>query len=63
MQAGDTLSKIAEKFYGDGNRWREIYEANRNVIGGNPDQIQAGMVLTIPEVGSPTPNPTNTLNL
>lgn len=51
VQAGDTLSKIAEKVYGDGNRWREIYDANRNVIGGSPEQIQVGMVLTIPGQG------------
>ncbi len=53
VQAGDTLSKIAEKVYGDGNRWREIYEANRNVIGGSPEQIQIGMVLVIPGQGQP----------
>ena len=48
VQPGDTLFQIAEKVYGDGNQWHLIYEANRNVIGGNPDQIQAGMVLVIP---------------
>jgi LysM domain len=51
VQAGDTLSKIAEKFYGDANQWRQIYDANRNVIGGSPEQIQVGMVLTIPGQG------------
>jgi nucleoid-associated protein YgaU len=30
VQSGDTLSKIAEKFYGDGSEtsWRKIYEVN-----------------------------------
>lgn len=51
VQAGDTLSKIAEKLYGDSNRWRFLYEANRNLIGSNPEQIQAGMVLIIPGLG------------
>ncbi|RUT06448.1 hypothetical protein DSM106972_027050 [Dulcicalothrix desertica PCC 7102] len=51
VQAGDTLSKIAEKLYGDSNQWRQIYEANRNLIGSNPEQIQVGMVLTIPGQG------------
>lgn len=51
VQAGDTLSKIAGKVYGDGNRWRQIYDANRNVIAGSPEQIQVGMVLTIPGQG------------
>ncbi|NEU73393.1 LysM peptidoglycan-binding domain-containing protein [Hassallia byssoidea VB512170] len=53
VQSGDTLFLIAQKVYGDGNRWREIYEANRNVIGGNPEQIQVGMVLVIPGQGQP----------
>ncbi|MEN6540295.1 MAG: LysM peptidoglycan-binding domain-containing protein, partial [Mizugakiibacter sp.] len=26
---GDTLSKIAKHFYGSPNRWRAIFEANR----------------------------------
>ena len=46
--AGDSLSKIAKKFYGDANSWRRIFEANKNVIK-NPDLIQPGWKLTIPE--------------
>lgn len=63
VQPGDTLFLIAQKVYGDGDRWREIYEANRGVIGSNPEQIQVGMVLVIPGQGQPNPNPPNTLNL
>jgi 3D (Asp-Asp-Asp) domain-containing protein len=67
VQLGDTLYLIAQKVYGDGNRWREIYEANRGVIGGNPEQIQVGMVLVIPGISQPNPNPNpnppSTLNL
>jgi nucleoid-associated protein YgaU len=48
VQAGDTLFNIAEKIYGNGNRWSEIYESNRDVIGDKSEQIQVGMVLTIP---------------
>ncbi|ANB19430.1 LysM peptidoglycan-binding domain-containing protein [Dokdonella koreensis] len=44
---GDTLSKIAKKFYGNANRWRAIFEANRDQIS-NPDLIKPGQVLTIP---------------
>ncbi len=42
VQAGDTLSIIAQKFYGDGSEasWRKIYEANRAVIGNDPNQLQ-----------------------
>ena len=46
--AGDSLSKIASHQYGDGNKWRKIYEANRDVIK-NPDLIYPGQTLRIPE--------------
>jgi nucleoid-associated protein YgaU len=45
--AGDTLRKIAERFYGDENQWPRIFNANRDQIT-NPDQIQVGWVLRIP---------------
>ena len=44
---GDSLSKIAEREYGDANRWREIYEANRASIK-NPNLIYPGQKLRIP---------------
>ena len=44
---GDSLSKIARHFYGNANRWREIFEANQDQIS-NPDLIQPGQVLKIP---------------
>ncbi|MFC9996110.1 LysM peptidoglycan-binding domain-containing protein [Nocardia sp. NPDC127526] len=45
VEPGDTLWAIAERFYGDGNRYQDI--ANANGIP-NPDAINAGQVLTIP---------------
>ena len=39
--AGDSLSKIAKRVYGDANQWRRIFEANRDQIE-NPDLIQPG---------------------
>jgi len=45
--SGDTLSKIAKKFFGNANRWHEIYDANRDQIS-NPDLIRVGQVLKIP---------------
>jgi nucleoid-associated protein YgaU len=44
---GDSLSKIAKKFYGNANRWHEIFDANRDQIS-NPDLIRVGQVLKIP---------------
>jgi LysM repeat protein len=39
---GDSLSAIAQKFFGNGNRWPEIYQKNKGVIGPNPDLIYPG---------------------
>jgi nucleoid-associated protein YgaU len=48
VQSGDTLSTIAEDQYRSESRWREIYQANRTTIGGNPDRLKVGMKLRIP---------------
>ncbi len=45
--AGDSLSKIAKREYGDASKWRAIYEANRDQIK-NPDLIHPGQVLNLP---------------
>ena len=45
--AGDSLSKIAKREYGDANAWNRIYEANRDIIK-NPDLIYPGQTLKIP---------------
>ncbi|HET9919996.1 MAG TPA: LysM peptidoglycan-binding domain-containing protein [Ktedonobacteraceae bacterium] len=50
VQSGDTLSSIAQRAYGDANQWQVIYNANRQVIGNDPNLIRAGMVLFIPKV-------------
>src|SRR5688500_12381439 len=44
---GDSLSLIAKREYGDANKWRTIYEANRNLIK-DPDLIYPGQELKIP---------------
>jgi nucleoid-associated protein YgaU len=48
--AGDSLSKIAKREYGDANAWNRIYEANRDIIK-NPDLIYPGQSLKIPAKG------------
>ena len=47
VQSGDSLSKIAKEQYGDGSKWRAIFDANRDQIT-NPDLIHPGQVLKIP---------------
>lgn len=42
VEPGDTLSKIAVKYYGNASLWRKIYEDNRDIII-NPNRIRTGM--------------------
>ncbi|MGE5708083.1 MAG: glucosaminidase domain-containing protein, partial [Bacteroidota bacterium] len=56
VQKGDSLWKIAQECLGDGGRWRELYDLNRGAIGDNPNLIQPGMVLTLPN-GATTSQP------
>ena len=46
---GDSLWSIAKKYLGDGSRWGEIYELNKDSIS-NPNLIYDGQVLKLPEV-------------
>jgi nucleoid-associated protein YgaU len=47
--AGDSLSKIAKREYGDAGAWRRIYDANRDIVK-DPDLIHPGQRLRIPSV-------------
>ena len=44
---GETLYKIAQRYYGSGAKWPEILEANRDVLK-NENSVRAGMELRIP---------------
>jgi nucleoid-associated protein YgaU len=48
VKAGDTLSDIAQAEMGDANRWPELYAANKEAVGTNPDMIHPGLKLEIP---------------
>lgn len=48
VQKGDTLWAIATATYGDGNRYPEIFEANKPMLT-DPDLIFPGQVLRIPQ--------------
>jgi NitT/TauT family transport system substrate-binding protein len=47
VQAGDTLSKLSERFYNSPYKWGRIYEANRETVK-NPHYIYIGQKLMIP---------------
>lgn len=47
VEKGDTLWAISKKALGDGNRYSEIFEANKPMLT-HPDKIYPGQVLRIP---------------
>jgi nucleoid-associated protein YgaU len=49
VASGESLSVIAKKYYDDAGKYMKIYEANKDVIGGDPSLIQPGMELVIPK--------------
>lgn len=49
VRSGDSLSRIAKRHYGDASQWTRIYEANRGLIGANPDLIHPGQELVLPQ--------------
>jgi len=48
VKKGDTLSSIAKKQLGDANRWREIYDLNREHIA-DPSMLFMGTQLRLPK--------------
>lgn len=48
VKPDDCLWLIAQRAYGDGSRWQEIYNANQSTIGPDPGLIQPGQQLVIP---------------
>jgi len=47
VEKGDTLSAIAKKYFGNANRYPEIFEANKPMLS-HPDKIYPGQMLRIP---------------
>jgi len=47
VQNGETLSSIAERYYGTAARWTRVYDANRDRLA-NPDRVPVGTRLRIP---------------
>ncbi len=49
VKSGESLSKIAKQYYNDPMKYKEIFSANTDQLK-NPDLIQPGQVLTIPNI-------------
>jgi nucleoid-associated protein YgaU len=49
VEKGDTLSKISKEAYGKSKFWKQIFEANRDVLK-DPDKIFPGQVLKLPAI-------------
>jgi len=47
VKSGESLSKIAKHYYGDAMKYKQIFEANTNILS-NPDLIHPDQVLVIP---------------
>lgn len=48
VRKGETLSAIAQQYYGSSDRWRKIVTANQKAIK-DPNRISPGTKLTIPD--------------
>lgn len=49
VRSGESLSKIAKHYYGDPMKYKQIFEANSNILK-NPDLIHPDQVLVIPNL-------------
>ena len=50
VQPGDTLTRISERMLGTHRRFRELFEANRDILE-TPDDLRPGMKLRLPPDG------------
>lgn len=68
VKPGESLWSIAEDHFGDGARYKELVELNRDLLGAQPSFLEPGWVLKLPAVngGAPahdyTVQPTDTLS-
>ena len=61
VKSGDTLAEIAQETLGDSNRWREIFDLNRDQIS-DPSLIRPGQTLKLPggaQTAPAAPAPSN----
>jgi len=52
VASGDSLSLITGKFWGDVLLWPILYDANKPVVGPDPNKIVPGQKLTVPSIAA-----------
>jgi len=52
VRPGDSLSKLAQEYYGEAQLWPVIYDVNRAIIGDDPNRLTIGQDLVIPSISS-----------
>ena len=48
VREGDSFYRIAVRELGSGSRWPEIFELNKDAVGGKPECLRLGQVLVLP---------------
>ena len=48
VKEGDTIYGIAKKNLGDSNRWKDVFELNKDQLRGDPRRLKPGMTLKLP---------------
>lgn len=48
VKLGDSLSRIAQSYYGDPQQWQRIFDANNAALN-SPESLEPGMTLLIPQ--------------
>ena len=52
VKAGDDLWQISQNLLGDGHHWSNLYNANSDVIGANPNMILPGQKFDLPGIAT-----------
>ena len=55
VASGDSLSTLAAKYYDTVEYWPLLWDANRQLVGPNPNRVAPGMQLSVPPLSSFTP--------
>lgn len=50
VQSGDTLWSISERAYGTGYNWMDVYQANKEALGNNPNRLLTDTKINLPKV-------------